>query len=175
MEADPRHAELVCEQLLKEGSRRVTTPGTEVNPSKEDEEELTGEEVKRFRSTAARCNYLGQDRPDLQYAVKEVCREMSKPTQGSQRRLLRLAQYLQSQPKLIWRYDWQGPVSVLDSYGDADWVACQRTRKSTSGGCIRRGMHCLRTWSKTQALVAKSSAESELYALVRASCEGPRR
>ena len=34
-----------------------------------------------------------------------------------------------------------------------------------------RGMHCLNTWSNTQALVAKSSAESELYALVRASCE----
>ena len=34
-----------------------------------------------------------------------------------------------------------------------------------------RGTHCLKTWSKTQALVAKSSAESELYALVRASCE----
>ena len=31
-----------------------------------------------------------------------------------------------------------------------------------------RGMHCLNTLSKTQA---KSSAESELYALERASCE----
>ena len=72
-----------------------------MNLSKEDEEELIGEDVKRFRLTAARCSYLGQDRPDLQYAVKEVFREMSKPTKGSQRRLLRLAQYLQSQPRLI--------------------------------------------------------------------------
>ena len=34
------------------------------------------------------------------------------------------------------------------------------------------GSHCLKTWSKTQAVVAKSSAESELYAVVRGACEG---
>ena len=33
------------------------------------------------------------------------------------------------------------------------------------------GRHCLRTWSVTQATVALSSAEAELTALVRASCE----
>ena len=71
----------------------------------------------------------------------------------------------------LWSFEWQDPVSVLDVYGDANWAACRRTRKSTSGGCILRGRHCLKTWAKTQALVAKSSAESELYALVRASCE----
>ena len=34
------------------------------------------------------------------------------------------------------------------------------------------GSHCIKTWSKTQAVVAKSSAESELYAAVRGACEG---
>ena len=34
------------------------------------------------------------------------------------------------------------------------------------------GRHCLKAWAKTQATVALSSAESELYAIVRASCEG---
>ena len=33
------------------------------------------------------------------------------------------------------------------------------------------GQHRIKTWSKTQALVAKSSAESELYGVVKASCE----
>ena len=32
--------------------------------------------------------------------------------------------------------------------------------------------HCWKTWSKTQNLVAKSSAEAELYGSVRAACEG---
>lgn len=33
------------------------------------------------------------------------------------------------------------------------------------------GSHCTRAWSKTQALVARSSGESELYGAVRATCE----
>ena len=34
------------------------------------------------------------------------------------------------------------------------------------------GNHLIRTYSKTQATIARSSGESELYALVRASAEG---
>ena len=34
------------------------------------------------------------------------------------------------------------------------------------------GSHCLKTWAKTQATVAKSSAESELYGVIRGSTEG---
>ena len=34
------------------------------------------------------------------------------------------------------------------------------------------GSHCIKTWSKTQAVIAKSSAEAELYGVVRAATEG---
>ena len=34
------------------------------------------------------------------------------------------------------------------------------------------GSHCVRSWSKAQDIVALSSAEAELYALVRATSEG---
>ena len=34
------------------------------------------------------------------------------------------------------------------------------------------GSHCLKTWSKTQAVIAKSSGEAELYGVVRAATEG---
>ena len=34
------------------------------------------------------------------------------------------------------------------------------------------GKHCLKTWSNTQAIVAKSSAEAELYGVVRGATEG---
>ena len=34
------------------------------------------------------------------------------------------------------------------------------------------GQHCIKTWSKTQSVIAKSSAESELYASVKSACEG---
>ena len=34
------------------------------------------------------------------------------------------------------------------------------------------GKHCLKAWSKTQAIIAKSSAESELYGIIKGSSEG---
>ena len=54
----------------------------------------------------------------------------------------------------------------------ADWAGCRRSRKRTSGGNICIGSHCIKAWAKTQALIAKSSAESELYGVVRGACEG---
>ena len=41
---------------------------------------LHAEEPSEFRALAAWANYLAQDRPDIQYAVKEVARRMSVPT-----------------------------------------------------------------------------------------------
>ena len=63
-------------------------------------------------------------------------------------------------------------MAQMDVYVDANWAACKRSRKSTSGGCAMVGSHCIKTWANTQATVAKSSAESELYAVVRGSTEG---
>ena len=33
------------------------------------------------------------------------------------------------------------------------------------------GQHCIKSWAKTQSLIARTSAESELYGIVKASCE----
>ena len=66
----------------------------------------------------------------------------------------------------------QGQQSEVIVRTDADWAGCRRARKSISGGSISIGEHCIKTWSKTPAVIAKSSAESELYGVVRGACEG---
>ena len=92
MEADPRHAELIVEQLELEKERGLGAPGP-TNSAEEDDEEgdipLTGEAITGYRAIVARCNYLASDRPDCMFAIKEGCREMSAPITGSLRRLLR--------------------------------------------------------------------------------------
>ena len=40
-------------------------------------DELPPAEATRYRAIGARCNYVQPDRPDIQYAVKEMCRLMS--------------------------------------------------------------------------------------------------
>ena len=165
LEADPRHAELIIEQLGVGGSRSVVTPGIEDDDIEGVEVNIEGADATRFRGVAARCNYLSFDRPDLQYATKEVCREMAKPTTGSLRRLKRICQYFCGKQRLVWNYEMHDCCDVLDIYTDSNWAGCHRTRK-------RRGAHCIRTWSKAQAVIAESSAEAELYAIVRGATEG---
>ena len=72
----------------------------------------------------------------------------------------------------MWRFQWQAPTTVVDITSDANWAGCRRSRKSTSGGTIMLGSHLIRTYLKTQSVVAKSSGESELYGIIRASTEG---
>ena len=88
-----------------------------------------------YRRVAARCNYLALDRPDLQYSVKECCREMSKPTTGSWRRLVRIGRYLRNRPRAVWKYNLQTKQDTLKVYTDSNWAGCRR-----SGG--RWGRQC---------------------------------
>ena len=174
LEADPRHSELIREQLGVKKSGGITTAGPpqEESATEENKELLTGKDITLFRGVAARCNYLSLDRPDLQYAAKEICREMSAPTLQAFDKLKRIGQFLAGKPRLVWRYEYQPPTAHIDVFVDAHWAACKRSRKSTSGGCAMVGRHCVKTWSMTQATVAKSSAGSELYSVVRGSAEG---
>ena len=48
-----------------------------------DERQLDLQEVRSFRSAAARCNYLAADRPNIVFATKELCRAMYNPTEES--------------------------------------------------------------------------------------------
>ena len=81
-EADQRHAEIICEQLglVSKEAQGVVTPGIKQDISEDTEPKLDPEQATRYRALVARANYLAQDRPDIQYATKELCREMSQLT-----------------------------------------------------------------------------------------------
>ena len=170
LEADPRHAELIIEQLGVGELRSAATPGID-EVDREDGAEITGSDATRFRGVAARCNYLAFDRPDIQFPTKEICMEMFKPTTGSLRRLQRLGHYLKGKPRLFCKYAMQAPCFELDVFMDSDWAGCRKSRESCSGGTIMVGQHCLKTCSKTLAIIANSSAEAELYGVVRGATE----
>ena len=128
---------------------------------------LDSQEAKVFRGLAARLNYLAQDRPDLQYAAKEVSRRMARPSTKDWALLKRVGRYLVGAPRATQTFAWQSPQSVLDAYVDSDWAGCSSTCRSTSGGAVKLGWHSIKTWSSTQATVAMSSAEAELFSLTK--------
>merc|ERR1712147_39673 len=97
------------------------TPGVKITKEQfENDVGLPDKKISPYRAVVARANYLAADRPDCQYASKEVCRWMSKPTEVSLKAVKRLGRYLRGRPRLVWRYPWQ-KVDTLDVYSDTDW------------------------------------------------------
>jgi len=171
-EPDQRHAEIIVASMNLSNANGVTTPGShssEVYVG--DEEHLRGHEATLFRALAARANYLGQDRPDIQFAAKEIARKMSSPTQGDWAKLKRLARYLKSNLRYVHQFRWQS-TNKINVYTDSDYAGCRSMRKSTSGGLMLLGGHLVRSWSSTQAIIATSSGEAEYYGIVKAGSVG---
>ena len=119
-------------------------------------------------------NFIAPDDPSVQFAAKEVCRSMSNPTDKDFGRVKKLVRFLTGVAEVVWEYEWQQEceTGVMTIHVDSDWAGCGRTRRSTSGGVITCGRHVLRTWSSTQPVVALSSAEAELYAMVEGTTRG---
>ena len=155
-----------------EACSSVSTPSAnEDKKNNEEDSELNVNESYAYRRSAAMGNYMAQDRPDISFATKEVARGMAKPNKGNLIQLKRLIRYLVHAPRAITHFAWQERPERIDTYSDSDWGGCTKTRRSTSGGAIMFGQHLLHHWSSTQSVVALSSAEAELNALVKGASE----
>ena len=94
-EVDQRHADLIIQEAGAHGMSVLTHPGGENKAVEEVESpELVGTGATSFRAVVARENYLAADRPDIMYAVKEICWEIAKPVRGDWQKLVRLGRYL---------------------------------------------------------------------------------
>ena len=59
----------------------------------------------------------------------------------------------------------------LTVFTDSDWAGCKETRKSSSAGVLMLGKHTLKAYTRKQRIIAKSSAEAELYAAALGASE----
>ena len=143
-----------------------------------DDEEKTVEDKtmdveskKKFRAKAARLNYLGMDRSDIQFGTKEICRDMANPTAEGERRIKRMARYLVGARRMVWRYGAVGDEIGIDVWVDSDWAG-GKERRSTSGGMVAVGGVGVKHWSRTQRVRALSSGEAEYYGCVKGASMG---
>ncbi len=170
LEADPRHVEIMAQQLnLAQGNTRaVSTPGTKAaGPSSGDH--LNAEDHELYRSLAMRGCYLAIDRPEIQFACKELARHTKAPCAEDLLALKRLTRFLIGAPRCIWSYVRQGRVTIADAWSDADWAGCLDTRRSTSCTWMMAGLHLLSASATTQNVISTSSGESEFYALTKSA------
>ena len=174
-EADSKHREILVEKMgLDDNANAVVGPAVREDQEEGDngeEQELQGQACTDFRAAAARLNYLSQDRSDIQFATKEICREMAKPTSKVWRKVKRAVRYMIGAKRLVWHMDDREEEMALDVFADSDWAGCKSSRKSTSGGMIVVGGTVVKSWSRTQKTRALSSGEAEFYALTSAAAE----
>ena len=96
---------------------------------------------------------------------------MATPRSGDMDLMKRLGKYLVGTFRAVYMYPWQSEQAQVETFVDSDWAGCKGSRRSTSGGAMMWGKHILTTWASTQATVALSFAEAELYALVQGAAQ----
>ncbi|XP_074270687.1 uncharacterized protein LOC141594577 [Silene latifolia] len=113
-----------------------------------------------YRSLAGALQYLTFTRPDISYAVQQICLYMHDPREAHMSALKRVIRYLQG-TKSLGIHITPSSSSTLTAYSDADWGGCPDTRRSTSGYCVYLGDNIISWSSKRQPTLSRSSAEAE--------------
>jgi hypothetical protein len=96
------------------------------------------QDASQFWSIAGALQYLTFTRPDIVYAVQQICLHMHDPWEPHLTAMKRILCYLQGTPDygiLLRRLS----SSDLVVYTDADWAGCPDTRRSTSDYAVFLG------------------------------------
>ncbi|WVZ89852.1 hypothetical protein U9M48_036205 [Paspalum notatum var. saurae] len=123
-----------------------------------------------YRSFAGALQYLTLTRPDLAYAVQQVCLFMHDPRELHLALIKRILRYIKGTLS-IGLHIGVGLVQSLTAYSDADWAGCPDSRRSTSGYGVFLGDNLVSWSSKRQTTVSCSSAEAEYRAVAHAVAE----
>jgi hypothetical protein len=163
------YARDVLDRAGMSNCKPVATPvEVKSNPSATDGQAFS--DASWYRSMAGALQYLTLTRPDIAYAVQQVCLHMHAPRDCHAAMLKRVLRYLKgtidyglhllaaAKPQLV-------------AYTDADWAGCPDTRRSTSGFCVFLGDALVSWSSKRQTTVSRSSAEAEYRGIANAVAE----
>ncbi|GJU84109.1 DNA helicase, partial [Tanacetum coccineum] len=113
-----------------------------------------------YRSLAGALQYLTFTRPDISYAVQQICLYMQDPRVPHFHALKRILRYVRGTIDHGLQL-YVSSTSQLTAFTDADWASCPITRRSTSGYCVFLGDNLLSWSAKRQVTLSRSSAEAK--------------
>lgn len=165
----PTYTREVISKFSMEKSKPVATPvesGCKLAKTKETDGTVDQE---LYQSAVGRLLYLStRTRPDIAYAVGNVARFSSKPSQQHWIAVKRIFRYLNGTIDYGLLYE---NKSDIEGFSDADWAGDLDDRKSTSGYVFMMSGAAISWNSKKQSCVALSTAEAEYIALSKAAQE----
>ncbi|KAH9673545.1 retrovirus-related pol polyprotein from transposon RE1 [Citrus sinensis] len=112
-----------------------------------------------YRSVVGALQYLTITRPDISFAVNQVCQYMHHPTIAHWCAVKRILRYLKGTTTHGLLYS-SGSME-LQAFSDADYAGYPDDRVSTGGSCIFIGLNLISWSSKKQKGVSRSSTEAE--------------
>ncbi|XP_062075326.1 uncharacterized mitochondrial protein AtMg00810-like [Humulus lupulus] len=114
--------------------------------------------------------YLTHTRPDLSFVVNKLSQFLQAPTSVHWHAAKRVLRYLKGTIHYGLHIKFSEKLH-LTGFFDADWACCPDDRKSIAGYCAYLGDTLVSWSSKKQAVVSRSSTESEYRALAQVSVE----
>ncbi|KAK4358302.1 hypothetical protein RND71_023912 [Anisodus tanguticus] len=154
-----KYAAEIIERDGMSSCKSTSTP-VDANPKLSAAAGAPYEDPTRYRSLAGALQYLTFTRPDITYAVQQVCLFMHDPRVEHMNAIKRIIRYIRGTLD-YGLHLYPSSTSTLVSYTDADWGGCPDTRRSTSGYCIFLGNNLVSWSAKCQATLSRSSAEAE--------------
>ena len=163
------YAEDLLERASMDNCNPVATPA-DTKPKASAADGKLIDDATTYRSIAGALQYLTITRPDIAYAVQQVCLHMHAPRDVHQTMMKRILRYVKGTTSLGIQLR-AAPSPTITAYSDADWAGCPDTRRSTSGFCVFLGNSLISWSSKRQTMVSRSSTEAEYRAIANAISE----
>ncbi|XP_019160488.1 PREDICTED: uncharacterized protein LOC109157062 [Ipomoea nil] len=124
----------------------------------------------QYRSLAGALQYLTITRPDLSFAVNQLCQHMHAPTATHWEQLKRVLRYVKGTVNFGLQVR-KSSSREIHAFSDSDWAGCSEDRKSTSGFAVFLGSNLVSWVCKKQRTIARSYIEAEYKALADACAE----
>ena len=161
----------ILEKFGLKDAKPVATPvcvGSKLVKTTESDE-LVDENL--YQSAVGSLQYLStMTRPDITFAVSNVAKYCSKPTNEHWTAVKRILRYLKGTHNFGLLYK-KSNSSNCEGFSDSDWAGDVNDRKSTSGYIFQVGDTAISWRSRKQSCVALSTAEAEYIALSQAAQE----
>jgi hypothetical protein len=157
----------ILERASMSDYKPCTTP-VDINPKLSADGDPVSD-ATNFRSLAGALQYLTFARPDISYAVQQICLHMHDPREPHLTALKRILRYIRGTLDMgLLVHPSQFELVVCS---DAGWAGCSDTRRSTSGYAVFLGDNLVSWSSKRQNTVSSSTAEAEYRAVANAVAE----